>query len=182
MLGLAVALGCRHGSVPAAVPSPAPIVVPDPLPVSPWPAILATALRSAESGRYDEAEKMLLEFSVRNAGTGDGAESDFWRAMLRLDPANRASNPRQALPLLDSYLSGSPSLPRHTEVQILRRLAEAIDSSRTAVDALRSSLDARQKARDDEIKQLNDDLNKTMAELERIKRRLVPKPPTPTQP
>ena len=181
-MAVAVSLGCHRAAVPATVPAPPPIVVPDPLPVSPWPAILATALRSAESGRYDEAEQMLMDFSVRHAGTGDGAESDFWRAMLRLDPANHMSTPRQALPLLDSYLSGGASLPRHAEVQVLRRLAEAIDSSRTAVSALQGALDARQKARDDEIKQLNDDLNKTMAELERIKRRLIPKPSSPIQP
>jgi hypothetical protein len=158
------------------------IPIPAPIPVSPWPAILSAAQRAAESGRFDEAERMLLDFSVHQAGTSEGAESDFWRALFKMDPANHGASPHESLPLLDAYLSGGASFPRYAEAQILRRLVETVDSTSSLVATLQAAADARQKTRDDEVKQLTEDLNKTMAELERIKRRLLPKPPGTTPP
>lgn len=178
VVALAVAglAGACHRSTP---PAPAP-VVPLPLPapaISPWPGTLASALRAAESGGFEDAERILMEFSVSHAGTADGAESDFWRALLKTDPANRKVTPRESMALYDAYLSGGAALPRYAEALILRRVVESLDSTRSLLATVRTSADAREKARDDEIRRLNDVVDRTTAELERIKRRLAPKQP-----
>ena len=163
-------------------PAPAmpPPVIPEvvvPAPLSPWPGTLASALRAAEGGRFDEAERLLTAFSVAHAGTPDGAESDFWRALLRTDPANRDVTPRESMALYDAYLSGGAALPRHAEALILRRVVESLDSTRSLLATVRTSADAREKARDEEIRRLNDIVDRTTAELERIKRRLAARQP-----
>jgi len=139
--------------------------------------MLATALRAAEAGQFPEAERILTEFSVKNAGSAAGAESDYWRALLKLDPANRGVSPREPMALFDAYLGGGNSLPRHTEATILRRVVEAMDSTRSLLTTVRASADAREKAREEEIRRLNDVIDRTSAELERIKRRLTPRSP-----
>lgn len=175
LLASIAAGACQRASSPV----PAPVIavtVATPPPISPWPGTLSTALRAAENGRFDEAERVLTEFSVAHPSGADGAESDFWRALLKTDPANRSVTPRESMALYDSYLGGGASLPRHAEALILRRVVESMDSTRTLLATVRASADARDKARDDEIRRLNDILDRTTAELERIKRRLVPKP------
>lgn len=164
--------GCA--TQPVQIPPPPP---PTPLPqISPWPGILVRAQRLAEDGRYEEADRVLAEFAVEHPGTPDGAEADFWRALFKADPANTAVNVREQLAALDTYLSGGPEMPRYVEVQVLRRLVEAVDSARSLVVAVRAAADARVNAKNDEVKRLSDELEKTVAELERIRRRLVPRP------
>ncbi|HEX4935147.1 MAG TPA: hypothetical protein VFV33_18310 [Gemmatimonadaceae bacterium] len=175
----ALLAGLAAGACRRPAPSPpamAPVAVLPAPPLSPWPGTLATALRSAEVGKYDEAEDILSRFSVEHAGTADGAESDFWRALLKTAPDNRKATPRESMALYDAYLSGGPGLPRHAEAQLLRRLVEVLDSTRTLVVTMRASYESRERARDDEMRRLNDALDRTTAELERIKRRLTPKP------
>jgi len=171
----ALVVACRQPPPPPP-PAPAPIVIPAAPTLSPWVGTLARALREAENGRFEEAERLLSEFSVGNAGTPEGAESDFWRALLKTDPANRDVTPRESMALYDAYLSGGSALPRYAEALILRRVVESMDSTRVLLSTVRASAEARQKARDDEIRRLNDLLDRTAAELERIKRRLAPKP------
>ncbi len=174
---LAALLSCAKSKPPA--PPPQPVVIaptPAPPPISPWPATIAAALRAAETGRYDEAERLLVEFSVKHAGTPEGTESDFWRALLKLDPDNRGVAAREQLALLDAYLGAGSSAPRYAEAVILRRVVEAADSTRALMSTMRASAEAREKARDEEIKRLQDALDRTTAELERIKRRLLPRP------
>jgi hypothetical protein len=166
---------CRRPPAPLPVPPPAPIEIPSPT-LSQWPGTLASALRAAETGRFAEAERILTDFSIANAGNAEGAESDFWRALLKTDPVNRAVTARESMALYDAYLSGGASLPRYAEAMILRRVVESLDSTRSLLTTMRSSAEAREKSRDDEIRRLNDLLDRTTAELERIKRRLVPKP------
>ena len=92
----ALAASCKRA---APAPPPMPIVqmvAAPPPPISPWPGTLSTALRAAESGRFAEAERILTDFGLANPGTPEGAESDFWRALLKTDPANRAVTPREA--------------------------------------------------------------------------------------
>ncbi|MCC6928568.1 MAG: hypothetical protein IT359_06195 [Gemmatimonadaceae bacterium] len=169
-----LAVSCRRPAPPPpTVVHIAPVAAP---PISPWPGTLANALRAAEAGKFDDAEGVLSQFSVEHAGTPDGAESDFWRALLKTDPNNRKATPRESMALYDAYLSGGPSMPRYAEAQMLRRVVEALDSTRTLVSTLRASFESRDKGRDDEIRRLNDALDRTTAELERIKRRLTPKP------
>jgi hypothetical protein len=174
---LLLAAACRHSTpqMPATVPVEAP--TPNPPPISLWPATLSDALRAFNAGRNEEADRILRDHSARMAGTAEGAESDFWRAMLRADPANTVGSPRESIALFDAYIAAGPSAPRYAEAQIFRRLVEALDSTRAGVTALRSLAETRDKARDDEVRRLSEDLDKTMAELERIRRRLMPKPP-----
>ena len=167
---------CRSTPVPPAVAPVAPASVPAPLLISPWPGTLAAALRAAENGRFDEAERTLVDFSVTHAGKPEGAESDFWRAFLKVDPANRGVTAREQMAMLDAYLSGGSNQPRFAEALILRRVAEAMDSTHALLVTVRASAEAREKTRDDEIRRLNDLVDRTSAELERIKRRLAPKP------
>lgn len=177
LLTLVLGGACLRPPQRPAVPSPAkpPLIAPT-TQLSPWPGALAAALRAAESGRFADAERLLTEFSVAHAGTPEGAESDFWRALLKTDPANRNVTPRESMALYDSYLSGGQSLPRYAEAVILRRLVESMDSTRSLLATVRASSDAREKARDEEIRRLNDVVDRTTAELERIKRRLAPRP------
>ncbi len=168
-------LGACHQAPP---PAPAPsveTVVALPSELSPWTGTLASALRAAESGRFADAERILTDFSLEHAGSADGAESDFWRALLKTDPANRAVTPRESMALYDSYLSGGRELPRYAEALILRRVVEAMDSTRSLLATVRQSASAREKAREEEIRRLLDEVDRTTAELERIKRRLIPK-------
>lgn len=176
LVAAAVSASCTRPPVVTPAP-PLPVVIaPAAPPISPWPGTLGAALRAAEVGKFDDAEKILTQFSVEHAGTPDGAESDFWRALLKTDPANREATPRESMALYDTYLGGGSSLPRIAEAVILRRVVESLDSTRTLLHTVRASADAREKARDDEIRRLNDVIDRTTAELERIKRRLTPKP------
>ncbi|HSA55098.1 MAG TPA: hypothetical protein VLE53_05305 [Gemmatimonadaceae bacterium] len=177
---LLVVLACTSAPVPMP-PAPPPTPLPQ---ISPWPGILVRAQRLAEDGRYAEADQVLAEFAVEHPGTHEGAEADFWRAMLKADPGNADVTVREQLAALDTYLAGGPEMPRYIEAQILRRLVETVDSTRSLVVAVRAAADARVDAKNDEVKRLSDELEKTVAELERIRRRLIPraderKPPPP---
>lgn len=174
---LLLGVACRPATQQAPSPTPVEAPTPNPPPISLWPATLSDALRAFNAGRNEDADRILRDHSARMAGTTEGAESDFWRAMLRADPGNTVGSPRESIALLDAYIAGGPSAPRYTEAQILRRLVEALDSTRTGVTTLRNLAETRDRARDDEVRRLSEDLDKTMAELERIRRRLTPKPP-----
>jgi hypothetical protein len=177
IVALVLSTACRQAPEPAPEPALIEAPTPNPPPISLWPATLSDALRAFNAGRNEDADRILREHSARMAGTPEGAESDFWRAMLRADPGNAVGSPREHIALFDAYLAAGPSAPRYAEAQIFRRLLEALDSTRTAVTALRALAETRDKARDDEVRRLSEDLDKTMAELERIRRRLTPKPP-----
>jgi hypothetical protein len=179
MVLVAAGLGCLRQQ-PAPLPPP-----PVPLPaVSPWPGILARAQRLADGGRFAEADRLLGEFAVSQPGTADGAEADFWRALFKADPLNRDVPVYEQLAAFDAYLHGGPSLPRYAEAQIMRRLIEVADSTTALVVAVRASAEARDRAKNEEVKRLAEEVEKTVAELERIRRRLAPKaddkkPPPP---
>jgi hypothetical protein len=170
---------------PVRPPAPPP---PTPIPeISPWPGVLVRAQRLADAGRYAAADEVLADFAVKNQGTAEGAEADFWRALLKADPLNPETSVREQLAALDTYLNGGPDMPRYVEAQVLRRLVEAVDSTRALVVAVRTAAGARAEAKNDEVKRLADELEKAVAELERIRRRLAPrpderKPPPPPRP
>lgn len=169
-------VGCRPHPAP---PPPVRVVEqPKPLPpISPWPGTLSSAMHAAESGKFDEADRVLVEFSVKHANSAEGAESDFWRAMLKLDPANAKVSTREQLALLDAYLDIGSAAPRYAEVQILRRMVEASDSTRALMGTIKLNADARAKRMEEEMHRLQELNDRTAAELERIKRRLAPKQP-----
>jgi hypothetical protein len=176
LLAMALAVDLTACARPPRVPAAEQAPPPAPPPISAWPGTLAAAVRSADQGKYDEADATLARYALDHPGTAEGAEADFWRALLRLDPNNTRANLRDALSALDSYLNAGPTAARFSEAKILRRLLESLDSSRSQLVAARASADAQNRARDDEIRKLGDELDKTMAELDRIRRRLAQKP------
>lgn len=171
-LALALVAACSRPRAPEVTPPPVtpPEVV---AAVNPWPATLLAARRAVDQKDFDEADRILSEFARAHANTAEGAESDFYRALFKSDPANVSVSLREQLAALDTYMGGGPALPRYTDAQILRRLVEAVDSSRAQVVAVRAANDARERAKDAQIQKLSDDLERTVAELERIKRRLA---------
>ncbi len=169
---LACVMGCARPAAPPVQQPPTPA----PPPISAWPGTLATAVRAADQGKYDEADRTLAKYALDHAGSAEGAEADFWRALLRLDPFNTRASLRDALTALDSYLNAGPASTRYAEARILRRLLESLDSSRAQLVAARAAAESRDRTREEEIKKLGDELDKTMAELDRIRRRLAQKP------
>lgn len=150
-----------------------------------WPSTFASARRAVEDGKYADADRELERFGKEHGGTPQGDESLFWRALYMVDPANKDARARDAIPLLDVYLTRS-ARPRHAEALVLKRTAEAIDAlARAAVERhAAASLPAgtprtapEDAARDEELVKLREELAKTQDELERIKRRLAaPRP------
>ena len=152
----------------------------DPIPAgrTEWMPLLLQATQEAAAGRYAVADKLLADFSVRYPASTEAADAMYWRALYKLDPSNGASVPRDAAALLDGYLA-SGSASRRTEAQTLRRVATVLDARATATPASPTKLDVvkvEDKAKDEEILRLKEELGKANAELERIKRRLAPKP------
>lgn len=167
-------IGCRSAPPEIiAVPTPVPVMMPDSA-LSEWPTTLADALRAAEAGKYDEADQRLLQYGLKHAGTREGTESDFWRAVFKADPSNTGPETRERIALFDSYLAAGTGTPHYLEAVIFRRLLETMDVARAAIAQLRITNEARQRTREDEIRKLSDDLDRTMAELDRIKKRLAP--------
>ncbi|MGH7713501.1 MAG: hypothetical protein ACREOG_19595 [Gemmatimonadaceae bacterium] len=178
LLGMALVLDGAACARPARMPAAEQAPPPAPPPISAWPGTLATAVRFAEQGKHDDADALLAKYALDRAGSAEGAEADFWRALLRLDPFNTRTRTslREGMAALDSYLNAGPAAARYDEAKILRRLLESLDSSRTQLITARAAADSRDRARDDEIRKLGDELDKTMAELDRIRRRLAQKP------
>lgn len=172
---LAIAVGVGGCARRAPPPLPPPITMPIPE-IDPWPGVLAQAKRLAEDGHYGPADRLLADYAVKHQGTAQGAEADFWRALFRVDPLNTESSTREQLAALDAYLHGGPSQPRYLEALILRRLVEAADSARAVVAEVHAAVEARTARRDDEVRRISDELEKAVAELERIRRRLAPRP------
>lgn len=170
----ALALACRPAAPPEAAPAPVlPAVTVSPA-ASEWPGTLAEALRAAQAADFAAADRALLAFSVRHAGTPQGIESDFWRAIVKADPANTAASTRERIALFDAYLAAGPDAPRHLEAMVFRRLLESVESATGALATLRSETETKRRSREDEIRKLSEDLDRTMAELDRIKKRLRP--------
>jgi hypothetical protein len=171
----ALVLACSR---PAREPVPEPV----PLPpvereISPWPGVLALAMRAVERARYEEADSVLTDFAVKHAGKAQGAEADYWRAVFKADPARTRITVREQLAAFDVYLAGGPTLPHYHEASIMRRMIEALDATRRDLVAARTAAETKEKAREDDIRKLTEDLERTMSELDRIRRRLVPPKP-----
>ncbi|HJR43607.1 MAG TPA: hypothetical protein VJ812_16040 [Gemmatimonadaceae bacterium] len=152
-----------------------------------WPTVLASAQQAANEGRYDAAERELALFAERNPGTLQAREAAYWRAMLLLDPANEGGDPGGALEQIERYLADSATFtPHRGEALLIRRLASQLDSLRrsstevTSASARTAADAATAKERETELEKQNqalkEQLEKTMAELERIKKRLAERP------
>jgi chromosome segregation ATPase len=171
-----------------------------PTPQSEWRAARTSATQAAQAGRYATADSTLAAFARRRPDTDEAREALYWRALLRLDPANREAAPREAVQLFDLYLSDSVA-PRALEAALLRRAAADADSLTRQMTALRTAIDAAtsraegaastaraeqrtDRGREQELQRLRDELagmraelTETRAELDRIKRRVAtPRP------
>lgn len=147
-----------------------------------WPNVLARAEAAAVSGRYVEAERWLTDFAVRYPGTDEAQETVYWRAVFKLDPANRDGGLALSRSLLDSYLRAEGALQHRTEAEVLRQLAVRLDTvgslaspTGTQMPVAGAPVDrgAELKAKDAEIQKLKEELAKANDELERIKKRLA---------
>lgn len=152
-----------------------------------WIGTLAGAKNQVALGHFDDADKALYEFVQRYPSSAEAHEATYWRALFKLDPANRGGSPRAATERLDEYLADSSAALHRAEASTLRRIAAELDSlaQRAPIVAVNDSArlaDAQkaQEREDDlqkEIKTLKDQLDKTNAELERIKKRLQERTP-----
>ena len=142
-----------------------------------WSASLLQADREASAGRYAAADRVLADFTTRYPASGAGAESMYWRAIYKLDPANQSASPREATVLLEGYLASTETAHR-TEALTLRRLATALES-RAGTAQVAATIPPRpeDKVKDEELQRLKDELAKANAELDRIRKRVAsPKP------
>lgn len=153
-----------------------------------WLSTLGTAKADAAQGHFDDADHALYDFVQRYAGAPEAREATFWRALFKLDPANRSGSPRAAIERLDEYLADTAATLHRTEAATLRRIAAALDSlsSRPTVAAEPADpsrvAEAQQAAQhvdelEKENQRLKDQLDKTNAELARIKKRLQERSP-----
>jgi hypothetical protein len=149
-----------------------------------WPAALSAAQRAADEGRYVDADRELVLFSKIHAGTPEAQESVFWRALYKLDPRNGAGGTSQVVTLVDTLLLARGTQPRRAEAVVVRRTALLLDSLRreaaerdTVIVRDTGRAMARERELEEQIKTLQDSLNATIAELERIRKRLAaPRP------
>ena len=160
-----------------------------------WPQVLGRSQQAAIDRRYDDAERTLADFAVRFPNTPEATETLYWRALYRLDPANKDGSVSTGLASLDAYLRADAGTAHRIEAETLQRLGKSLEALSRAVAAIggvnssgtsaspagSASADraaAELKTRDTEIQRLKDELAKANDELERIKRRLM----TPTKP
>ena len=177
---LVLSLACRRAALlPAVVPVAIPEVAPETTPpaLSGWPVTLAGAAKAAESGDYDAADRLLITHGLTHPGTAGAVEAALWRAIFASDPQNRRFEYSERLGLIDAAIAAGNRGPRAVEAAILRRLVEVSDSMAAVMTIMRTNSDQRLRARDEEVRRLADELDRTTAELERIRKRLAPRPP-----
>ena len=141
---------------------------------------LTATLRQADGEavvmRFGVADRLLTDFAETHLGTPEALETAFWRAVFKLDTANQTGSRRDAVALLDSYLSGSTIVAHRGAAIALRRLAAAADRpvavAPTPEPAPTSTSAAPPAANAEEVQRLRDELAKAKAELERIRKRL----------
>ena len=139
-----------------------------------WPATYLAAQGAADRGSYADADKTLADFAAAHPGSPQALETTYWRAVYKLDPANKDASTKDAIAGLDRYLA-TPDGTHRGEATTLRRIAVQLSSLDRALSA--PTGDDTAASRDEEVKKLKDELQATKDELERIKRRLAaPKP------
>jgi hypothetical protein len=176
-----------------------------PVPQRAWQATLGYAQEAVQRGQYVQADSALVAFANQYPSTPQAAESEFWTALLLLDPRNEHRSESDALRALTAYSSGPGPHSHDIEADVLRRTAGALltlreetkvaasqadsasrteaDSVRTEADSVRVAQASRERTRE-EVQRLRDSLDKvvtqlseTTQELDRIKKRLAaPKP------
>jgi len=147
---------------------------------------LQQAEREALASRFGVADGLLIDFAEKHPDAPESVEVGFWRALIKLDPANQTVGAREAIALLDAYLASSRVIAHRGVATSLRRVAVAAERPAAGVTATPAPSGggavARAEQREDranaeEVQRLKEELAKANAELERIKRRLAQ--PTP---
>lgn len=144
-----------------------------------WAATLSDVKDDVDRGRYAAADSAIATFLEQHPGTPQSYDALFWRAITKLDPANPAGSPREALVAVDAYIAGGRSLPDFEMAQVLRRTASAMESAQRPLPAptrpVVAAPDSAERARAaEEIQRLKTELDKVQAELDRIKKRIRP--------
>ena len=149
-----------------------------PRPARAWPTAWAAAQQAAETGRYVDADQTLAAFAAQYPDSPEAREGMFWRALLKLDPANPSGSPRAAAEAFDAYLATRGGRPeRRDDALMLRRIAMHLDSVQRAAPPPVAARSTPSDASADEVQKLRDELKRTQDELNRIKQRLAaPKP------
>lgn len=162
----------------------------DPPAQSDWARTLSEARHAVEAGNYDVADRVLTEFARTHPGTSEARDSEFWKGMYLIDPANQHSSLAGGIAALDAYLAADSAGLYREPAAVLRRTAAAAqiasdrarglvgDSSQASV--VKDTLVVSSKSKDEQIASLKDqlakskdDLAKANAELDRIKKRLA---------
>ena len=145
-----------------------------------WVRALDSSNQAALAGRYAEADSILTTFGQNYEGTREALESEYWRAVFMLDPANRNASLEAGISSLDKYLSASPPPSHRREATTLRRLASQFEtvSKLAATNTTTPTSSPRpvivdDHSKDEEIARLKAELAKANEELERIKKRLA---------
>jgi hypothetical protein len=139
-------------------------------------------------GHFARAEELLRDVMMAGIpANAEALEAAYWRALLRLDPANEFRSAREAVRLLELYLSSNESVQHRFQAESLRRTALAMDSLerdrgplmelQRVRDSLTQAL-AREVELQRELTRSREALERSNAELERIRRRLGA-PPAP---
>ena len=166
-------------------PPPRVAVSPSSLAAGDWPAARDSARQAILRRDFARADSQLRAFAARYPGTDAAAETGYWRALLRLDPAAEGlvsrDQVREARAELDAYIAGGPRRSSFAEATVLRRLAGHLDSLHSTADAVRAMIGTpasrdSARARDEELARLRAELDQTKAELDRIRRRVSPRP------
>ena len=165
-----VVLSAGSGCLPVRRVPPAEAT---PSAASEWATVYARAMTEARETRISAAEKALTDFAAQYAGSPEAAEVPYWRAVLKLDPANPAGI-RESIGLLEAYLANAPTGVHRVEAETLRRLALALEQRNAALAAIPPAVVPRpdDKAREEEMQRLRDELAAANAELDRIRRRV----------
>jgi hypothetical protein len=156
-----------------------------------WTQTLADVRAATEGGKHGEADRLLATFAARHPGTPEATETLYWRALYRLDAANKTHTATDALQMLDAYLAARPAdsvnFPFRAEALVLRRVAAQTEQlGRALAAANRENAAARAgppaptrdptvsdvAAKDSVIARLKDERDRAVDELERIKTRL----------
>jgi hypothetical protein len=126
--------------------NPRPLFL-QPRPMREWPPTLRAVQEAARAGRYAEADSALARFVERNRGSYESREALYWRALLRVDPANPQSSAADALRSINELFATGATVDTYDEANILRRVVQRMDSlNRTLAQAERLIAEAQEAA------------------------------------
>ena len=99
-----LACGRRQGRLPG----PPPDMQVEAPALDTWPLMREAARIAADSGRFDEADRMLAAYIAGRPGTDEVNKAALARALLLVDPRNPAASTAAAVDALGTLLRRSP--------------------------------------------------------------------------